>query len=80
VHDVFADAEEAHAQYGIALAGDLAKLQGFDALVGAVTHAPYAALAAADFARLVRAGGLVADVKGMWRNTALPENLRRWQI
>ncbi|HEY7609245.1 MAG TPA: nucleotide sugar dehydrogenase [Alphaproteobacteria bacterium] len=80
VHDAFADAEEAEAHYGIALAGDLAKLRGFDALVGAVTHAPYAALAAADFARLVRAGGLVADVKGMWRNTALPENLRRWQI
>ena len=80
VHDAFADAEEAEAEYGIALAGDLAKLQGFDALVGAVTHTPYAALAAADFARLVRPGGLVADVKGMWRKAALPEYLRRWQI
>jgi UDP-N-acetyl-D-galactosamine dehydrogenase len=80
VHDAFADVEEAEAEYGIALAGDLAKLQGFDALVGAVAHAPYAALAAADFARLVRPGGLVADVKGMWRKAALPENLRRWQI
>jgi UDP-N-acetyl-D-galactosamine dehydrogenase len=80
VHDAFADVEEAEAEYGIALAGDLAKLQGFDALVGAVAHAPYAALVAADFARLVRPGGLVADVKGMWRKAALPENLRRWQI
>ena len=80
VHDAFADAEEAAAEYGIALAGDLAKLQGFDALVGAVAHAPYAAFAAADFGRLVRPGGLVADVKGMWRKTALPQGLIRWQI
>jgi UDP-N-acetyl-D-galactosamine dehydrogenase len=80
VHDAFADAEEAEAEYGIALAGDLAKLAGFDALVGAVMHAPYAAFAAADFARLVRPGGVVADVKGMWRNAALPDGLRRWSI
>jgi UDP-N-acetyl-D-galactosamine dehydrogenase len=80
VHDAFADAGEAEAEYGIALAGDLAKLAGFDAVVGAVMHAPYAALGAADFARLVRPGGLVADVKGMWRNTSLPAGLRRWSI
>ena len=80
VHDAYADAEEAAAEYGIALAGDLANLRGFDALVGAVMHAPYAAFAAADFARLVRPGGLVADVKGMWRNTALPDTLTRWSI
>jgi UDP-N-acetyl-D-galactosamine dehydrogenase len=41
---------------------------------------PYAALARADFARLVRPGGLVADIKGMWRKTAFPDGLRRWQI
>jgi UDP-N-acetyl-D-galactosamine dehydrogenase len=80
VHDAYADAEEAEAEYGIALAGDLAKLRDFDALVGAVTHAPYAAFTAADFARLVRPGGLVADVKGMWRSTALPDTLTRWSI
>jgi UDP-N-acetyl-D-glucosamine/UDP-N-acetyl-D-galactosamine dehydrogenase len=80
VHDAFADADEAEAEYGIALAGDLAKLEGFDALVGAVTHAPYVDLAATDFTRLVRAGGLVADVKGMWRQKALPGILLRWQI
>lgn len=80
VHDAFADAEEAEAEYGIALAGDLATLGAFDALVGAVMHAPYAALTAADFARLVRPGGLIADVKGMWRWATLPDNRRRWSI
>jgi len=80
VHDAFADAEEARQHYGIELAGDLAGLAGFDALVGAVTHAPYAAFATADFTRLLRPAGLVADIKGMWRNVALPDGLRRWSI
>jgi UDP-N-acetyl-D-galactosamine dehydrogenase len=80
VHDAFADPAEARAQYDIELAGDLGALSGFDALVGAVPHMPYAALARADFARLVRPGGLVADIKGMWRKTAFPDGLRRWQI
>jgi hypothetical protein len=28
----------------------------------------------------LRPGGLVADVKGMWRGLALPPGLRRWQF
>jgi len=80
VHDAFADAAEAQEHYGIALAGDLGGLSGYDAIIGAVTHAPYAALTAADFARLVKPGGLVADVKGMWRKSAVPDSLKRWSI
>jgi len=80
VHDAFADHEEAAVECGLLLAGPLEKLRGYDAVVGAVMHAPYAAFGAADFARLVRPGGLVADVKGMWRRAALPAGLRRWSI
>jgi UDP-N-acetyl-D-galactosamine dehydrogenase len=80
VHDAYADAGEARAHYGIELAGDLGALAGFDALVGAVTHAPYAAFTEADFARLVRPGGLVADIKGMWRKSAVPKSLSVWHL
>jgi UDP-N-acetyl-D-galactosamine dehydrogenase len=80
VHDAFADAAEARAEYGLALAGDLAALGGFGAVVGAVAHRPYAAFAEADFARLVRPGGLVADIKGMWRKSQLPAGLARWEL
>ncbi len=80
VHDAFADADEARAIYGIELVPDLASLGGLDALVGAVLHKPYAELQPRDFARLVKPGGLVADIKGMWRKAALPQNLRRWQL
>ena len=37
-------------------------------------------LTTADFARLVRPGGLIADVKGMWCGVTLPEGLKRWQL
>jgi UDP-N-acetyl-D-galactosamine dehydrogenase len=49
-------------------------------VVGAVPHRPYLAFTAETFATLVRPGGLVADIKGMWRHIALPEGLGRWQL
>lgn len=80
VHDAHADPEEARAIYDIALAGSLDALEGFDALVGAVPHGAYRDLATDDFARLVRPGGLVADIKGMWRTVDLPDDRRRWTL
>ena len=46
-------------------------------------HAQGAALtfdSTADFTRLVRPGGLIGDVKGIWRQATLPEGLERWQL
>jgi UDP-N-acetyl-D-galactosamine dehydrogenase len=80
IHDPLADPEEARAEYGLDLVNDLAGLAGFDGLVGAVMHRGYCDFGAADFARLLAPGGLVADVKGMWRGAALPEGTRRWQL
>ncbi|MFZ5791324.1 MAG: nucleotide sugar dehydrogenase [Pseudomonadota bacterium] len=83
VQDPRADAAEAEALYGVKL---LAKLPTngdgapFDCLVGAVAHDAYKALAPADFAGLVRAGGLVCDIKGMWRRLDLPKGQRRWEL
>lgn len=79
VHDAFADPEEARREHGIELVPDLAG-GPWDAVVGAVMHEPYRALAAADLRRLLRDGGLLADIKGMWRNLALPPTLRRWTL
>ncbi|MDE0256718.1 MAG: nucleotide sugar dehydrogenase, partial [Rhodospirillaceae bacterium] len=79
VHDAFADPEEAQRAHGIALVPDLAG-GPYDAVVGAVMHDPYRELGAADLRRLLRDGGLLADVKGMWRGLALPETVRRWSL
>jgi UDP-N-acetyl-D-galactosamine dehydrogenase len=80
VHDAIADPHAAEEEYGIALAGPLAGLSGYDAVVGAVPHDEYRKLEAADFRRLLRAGGLVADLKAMWRDADLPAGVRRWQL
>ncbi|MDH3235197.1 MAG: nucleotide sugar dehydrogenase [Alphaproteobacteria bacterium] len=80
VADPQADTAEAHALYGIELLPGLDDEKGFDAIVGAVPHNAYAHMSAADLAGLVVPGGLVADIKGMWRRLTLPEGLRRWEL
>ncbi len=80
VHDPLADSGEAKRLYGIDLLPGLEGIGGYDCVVGAVTHAAYRALSAEALAGLLRAGGLLADVKGMWRHLALPEGVRRWQL
>ena len=79
VHDAFANPEEARREHGIELVSDLAG-GPYDAVVGAVMHKPYLELGAADFGRLLRDGGLLADIKGMWRTLALPDTYRRWSL
>ncbi|HEV8680912.1 MAG TPA: nucleotide sugar dehydrogenase, partial [Stellaceae bacterium] len=82
VHDPHADPAEAQAMYGLSLLTDLPKRNGgarFDVVVAAVPHEAYRAFTAEDIGRLLDAKGLVADIKGIWRELALPEGVRRWQ-
>jgi UDP-N-acetyl-D-galactosamine dehydrogenase len=79
VHDPHADAAEARTSYGLSLLPALPNGGTYDCLVGAVPHEAYRRFDAQSFAGLVRSGGLVADIKGMWRSVALPDGLRRWQ-
>ena len=76
VHDPHADAAEAKSSYGLSLLSTLPNGSGYDCLVGAVPHAAYREFS---FGDVVKPGGLVADIKGLWRDVALPEGLRRWQ-
>ncbi|MFD2232442.1 nucleotide sugar dehydrogenase [Phaeospirillum tilakii] len=80
VHDPLADPAEAAHEYGETLMPSLDGAGGYDCVVGAVPHAPYAAFTAEAFAALLAPGGLVADIKGMWRGVALPPGLRGWQL
>ncbi len=80
VHDAYADRDEARDLYDITLLADLQSVAGYDALVGAVPHDVYQQMGPADLARLLAPDGLVADIKGMWRDLALPEGLRRWTL
>ncbi|MDO9488798.1 MAG: nucleotide sugar dehydrogenase [Sphingomonadaceae bacterium] len=79
VHDPLADVAEAAHEYGITL--DPAALEGrYDAVVAAVPHEEYKRMGFARVAGLVEANGLVADIKGMWRNEATPAGIRRWGL
>jgi UDP-N-acetyl-D-glucosamine/UDP-N-acetyl-D-galactosamine dehydrogenase len=80
VHDPLADSAEALALYGLRLLDRLPAEGAFDAVLGGVPHRAYAALDGLALARLLRPGGLVADLKGLWRRLELPEGLQRWTL
>jgi UDP-N-acetyl-D-glucosamine/UDP-N-acetyl-D-galactosamine dehydrogenase len=79
VHDPLADPEEARREYGLLLLEALPEDDTYDALLGAVPHHAYAALDGPALARLLRADGLLADLKGVWRHLELPDR-RRWTL
>ena len=80
VHDPIADAGEVERRHGIRLLPRLDGAGPYACVLGAVAHTPYRAFTAATFAALLKPGGLVADIKNMWRGTALPDGLRRWTL
>jgi len=82
VHDAAADPVEAKQFYNIDLTPSLAALEdhSYAAVMGVVSHDEYKAITGAEFERLLEAGGLIADVKAMWRNLDKPKHLRKWQL
>lgn len=79
VHDPLADPAEAEHEYGIRLDGE-ALDRRYDAVVAAVPHQEYRAMGLDRMAALVGEGGLVADIKGMWRNEQPPATIQRWTL
>ena len=75
VHDPLADPAMAKQLYGLDLAGDMGV--AYDCVVGAVAHDAYRDLRMDE---LLVSGGLLADVKGMWRGLANSPDLRYWSL
>jgi UDP-N-acetyl-D-galactosamine dehydrogenase len=80
VYDPLADLAEAEALYGLTPLAALPDGQAFDAVLGAVPHQAFGKLDGDRLVRLLRSGGLLADLKGMWRNLQLPAGYRRWVL
>jgi UDP-N-acetyl-D-galactosamine dehydrogenase len=80
VHDPFADKDEAEEHYHLAPVSSFDEIGRFDAVVGAVAHSDYKEFSGATFEKLLKPGGLVADVKAIWRDIRLPEGIRRWEL
>jgi UDP-N-acetyl-D-galactosamine dehydrogenase len=78
VHDPLSDPAEAKREYGLELPAD--GLSGtYDAVLVAVAHEEYRVLSDAVLGGLVAEGGLLADLKNLYRDRPLP-GVRRWTL
>jgi len=80
VHDPLADKTEAQQFFDIDLKENLSNLKGYDAIVGAVAHSVYRDLSTNALEGMLNEGGVIADVKGIWRGTEFSDGVRRWQL
>jgi UDP-N-acetyl-D-glucosamine/UDP-N-acetyl-D-galactosamine dehydrogenase len=78
VHDPRADPAEARHEYGLELRPD-ALDRRYDLVVVAVSHAAYGVLEDERIAGLVAPGGLLADLKNLYKGRALP-GVERWTL
>ena len=78
VHDPLASSETAHEEYGFALA-PLTQFHELDAVILAVNHRAYLELGSTLFS-MVKAGGVVVDVKSALDRTTVPHTLRYWSL
>ena len=79
VHDPHADAAEAHHEYGLDLAPEPAPGTQ-DAVLLAVPHVAFIDRGAAGWAKLLRDGGVLADLKGTLDRADMPAGLRYWSL
>ena len=78
IHDPLADGEEAMHEYGLALKPG-ALDDRYDIVFAAVPHAAYRAMKREKIAALVAPDGLIADLKGIWRDR-LPAGIDSWTL
>lgn len=78
LHDPFANAEEAAAEYGLELAG-LDELRDLDGLILAVGHDAFAGLPIS-LADMLREGGVFIDVKSLLAPGDMPAGVHYWSL
>ncbi len=80
VHDPWADPQEAREELQVEILPTLAGAGRYDAVIGAVPHDTFRHLTSDAIADLLEPEGLLADVKGIWRQIDLPAGYRRWNL
>jgi len=78
VADPLAEPAEVEKEYGLRVT----ELDGrqYDLVVAAVAHQEYCELGAERLATLLRPGGTLADLKGMWRDVNMEADTDRWTL
>ncbi len=80
VHDPCADPIEAQAEYELVIRDTLDDIEPVDCIIGAVRHEAYSDFTSGTLETLLARGGLVADLKGMWRDIEMPSEYIRWNL
>ncbi len=78
VADPLADPDEVAREHSLTLTRPNGS--SYDIVIGAVAHAEYRDMPAAELEALVAEGGTLADLKGMWRTRPLSPDLNRWSL
>ena len=78
IHDPLANGEEAMHEYGLSLVRDVSDRR-YDVVFAAVPHAAYREMDENAITALAAPDGLIADLKGIWRNR-LPAGLDSWTL
>ena len=78
VHDPYANPDEALKEYQIDLLSD--KKGQYDCVVGAVSHKEYKNISEVDIVNSMPDGGLLVDIKGMWRDIKFPSEITVWRL
>jgi len=52
----------------------------YDAIIVSVSHNEYTKMTEADFAKLLKPGGVLADIKGLYRNAAWTSSFDYWSL
>jgi UDP-N-acetyl-D-glucosamine/UDP-N-acetyl-D-galactosamine dehydrogenase len=78
VADPWADAHMVHEEYGFQLS-DISAFVGLDALILAVNHREYAGMDEELF-QMVKPGGIIVDVKSVFKPSKVPKGLTYWSL
>ncbi|MDB5688675.1 MAG: nucleotide sugar dehydrogenase [Sphingomonas bacterium] len=79
IHDPLAENDEARREYGLELTANALEAQ-YDLVLAAVPHRLYRDLGSEQIAGMVSEGGLLADLKGIWRDRAFAGSFDRWTL
>jgi UDP-N-acetyl-D-galactosamine dehydrogenase len=79
IHDPHAEADEVAHEYGLTLSA-LDAFSGLDALVLAVSHREYREMASTSLFGMLKAGGLLVDVKSCIPRSSVPEGIAYWSL
>ncbi|WP_120498653.1 nucleotide sugar dehydrogenase [Kiloniella sp. EL199] len=78
VHDSMADPLEAKQFFDIELKPSLETDEPYDCVIGAVPHNGYRALTNTNIQQIIKPTGLIADMKGMWRDRRFDNGYGYW--